>query len=216
MFGTQLDGPERQSHRRQLVREVRICRGSTTQPRPASDSHYCPLRLRFVNTLRPQRVKRSAGTMTPLDALRNWFRAPSGAAIAADLAAIDRGVSRRVACLFRGDYAGCPRHFHRKMADLRPQALVLRPFWSSPARRSFEVADLVVSASVRSRDRGKDRNVPGTGMYGPGRAFGYAGSEVVACQTELGRFELAVPRPDVPLVLHYLQTVRSRHPSTQR
>ena len=164
--------------------------------------------------LRPHRVRRSAGTMPPLDVLRNWFRGPSGAAIAADLAAIDRGEGRRLGCLFRGDYAGYPRRFHRKMADLLPQALVLRPFWSSPDRRSLRIAEIVVSASVRPRDRAKDWNVPGTGMYGPGQALGYAGFEVVECKTALGRFELAVPRPDVPLVLHYLQTVRSRHPST--
>lgn len=97
---------------------------------------------------------------------------------------------------------------------LLPQALVLRPFWSSPDRRSFQVDELVVSAGPRPRDRGKDWNVPGTGMYGPGQTLGYAGFEVVECQTELGRFELAVPRPDVPLVLHYLHTVRSWPPST--
>jgi hypothetical protein len=56
----------------------------------------------------------------------------------------------------------------------------------------------------------KDWNVPGTGMHGPGQVFGYAGFDVVVCETELGRFELAVPRPDIPLVLHYLHTARSR------
>jgi hypothetical protein len=167
-----------------------------------------------MTTWRPRGVRRSAGTTTPLDVLRNRFRVPGGAAIAGDLAAIDRGEGRRVACLFRGDYTGYPRRFHRKMADLLPQALVLRPFWSSPDRRSFQVDELVVSAGPRPRDRGKDWNVPGTGMYGPGQALGYAGFEVLQCQTELGRFELAVPRPDVPLVLHYLRTVRSRPPST--
>lgn len=166
-----------------------------------------------MTTRRPRAVRRSAGTTTPLDVLRNRFRAPGGAAIAGDLAAIDRGEGRRVACLFRGDYAGYPRRFHRKVADLLPQALVLRPFWSSPDRRSFQVDELVVSAGPRRRDRGKDWNVPGTGMHGPGRALGNAGFEVVECQTELGRFELAVPRPDIPLVLHYLHTVRSRSPS---
>lgn len=159
---------------------------------------------------RPRRVRRSAGTTTPLDVLRNRFRAPGDAAIAADLAAIDRGEGRRVACLFRGDYAGYPRRFHRKMADLLPEALVLRPFWSSPDRRSFQVDELVVSAGPRPRDRSKDWNVPGSGVHGPGQVFGYTGFEVVVCQTELGRFELAVPRPDIPLVLHYLHTARSR------
>jgi hypothetical protein len=169
-----------------------------------------------MTTRRPRGMRRSAGTTTPLDVLRNRFRAPGDAAIAGDLAAINRGEGRRVACLFRGDYRGYPRRFHRKMADLLPQALVLRPFWSSPDRRSFQVDELVVSADRRPRDWSEDRNVPGTGMYGPGQALGYAGFDVVQCQTELGRFELAVPRPDVPLVLHYLHTVRSRPPSTPR
>jgi hypothetical protein len=37
----------------------------------------------------------------------------------------------------------------------------------------------------------------GTGMYGSGQGLSYAGFEVVECRSELGRFELAVPRPDI-------------------
>lgn len=169
-----------------------------------------------MTTLRSRGVRRSAGTTTPLDVLRNRFRAPGGTAVAGDLAAIDRGEGRRVACLFRGDYAGYPRRFHRKMACLLPQALMLAPFWSSPDRRSFQVDEPVVSAGPRPREPGRDWNVPGTGVHGPGQVFGHAGFDVVECRTELGRFELAVPRPDVPLVLHYLRTVRSRPRSTER
>jgi hypothetical protein len=155
-------------------------------------------------------ARRSAGTTTPVDVLRNWFRPPAQAAISADLAAIDRGEGRRVACLFRGDYASYPKRFHRKMASLLPEALVLRPFWSSPDRRSFHIDELVVSAHPRLRAQNTDWNVPGTGMYAEGHVYAHAGFEVVECQTELGWFELAVPRPDVALVLHYLHAVRSR------
>lgn len=163
----------------------------------------------LMTTRRPGRVKRSAGTMTPLDVLRNLFRPPTRAAIAADLAAIDRGEGRRVACLFRGDYNSYPKRFHRKMADLLPEALVLRPFWSSPDRRSFSVDELVVSADLRRRAPKTDWNILGTGVYAKGQVFDFAGFEVVECQTQRGAFELAVPRPDVSLVLHYLQTARS-------
>jgi hypothetical protein len=139
-----------------------------------------------------------------------------GAAVAGDLAAIDRGEGRPVACLFRGDYAGYPRRFHRKMACLLPQALVLRPFWSSPDRRSFQVDEPVVSAGPRPREPGTDWNVPGTGVARAGPGIWSRRFDVVQCLTERGRFELAVPRPDVPLVLHYLRTVRSRPRSTER
>lgn len=160
-------------------------------------------------------VRRSAGTTTPVDVLRNWFRPPAAqAAISRDLAAIDRGEGRLVACLLRGDYGSYPKRFHRKMANLRPEALILQPFWSSPDRRSFEVDEPVISARPRVRAQNTDWNVPGTGIYAQGRVYAHAGFEVVECQTELGKFELAVPRPDVPLVLHYLHTVRSR-PATQ-
>jgi hypothetical protein len=147
--------------------------------------------------------------MTPLGVLRNLFRPPGGAAIAADLAAIDRGEGRRVACLFRGDYKSYPKRFHRKMPDLLPEALVIRPFWSSPDRRSFHVDEPVVSAYLRRRARRRTGTFPAPGIYAKGQVFDFAGFEVVECQTELGKFELAVPPPDVSLVLHYLQTARS-------
>lgn len=153
------------------------------------------------------RFRRSAGTATPLDVIRRLFRPPSKALIAADLAAIDRGEGRTLACLFRGDHGGYPRRFRRKFLDLAPDALVLRHFWSSPSRSSFRIPrQEVTSAWVRPRNGGTDLNVPAAGVYSPGGIFSYAGFEVVTCQTAGGEIELAVPRPDVPLMLHYINS----------
>lgn len=153
------------------------------------------------------RFRRSAGTATPIDVLRRLFRPPSKALIAADLAAIDRGEGRSLACLFRGDHGEYPRRFRRKYLDLAPEALVLRHFWSSPSRSTFRIPrEDVTSAWVRPRNRGTDVNVPATGVYSPGGIFSYAGFETVTCETAAGEIELAVPRPDVPLMLHYINS----------
>jgi hypothetical protein len=88
---------------------------------------------------------------------------------------------------------------------------LLVPSDASPYFHHPSSADI---SCARPRDQGKDWNVPGTEMYGPHQVLGYARFDVVERQTELARFELAVPRPDVPLVLHYLHTVRSRTPPT--
>jgi hypothetical protein len=154
---------------------------------------------------RPSRLARSAGTATPLDVLRRGFRPPGESALAADLAAIDRGDGRTLACLYRGAVEGMPRRFRRKMLDLTADGLVFRPFWSSPSRSRFGIdASEVTSAHLRPPHHRSDLNVPATGVYQRGGIFDYAGFEIIQCQTTRGQLELAVPRPDVPLVLHYL------------
>jgi hypothetical protein len=60
------------------------------------------------------------------------------------------------------------------------------------------------AAHLRPRVNRTDRNVPATGVYRQGGFFGYSGFEVVQCKTSSGLLEFAVPRPDVPLMLHYL------------
>ena len=147
---------------------------------------------------------RSAGTIYPLDLIRNRFRRPSQAAISADIEAVDRGEVRRVACLFRGTYGSYPRRFKQRMVDLTPDVMAIGPFWYALRRERLRIEERILSAQVRPRDPRSDWNVRAAGIYAPGSGLDWAGFEVIRCQSELGVIELAVPRPDVPLLLHYL------------
>lgn len=150
---------------------------------------------------------RSAGTATPVDVLRRGFRAPGKTALAADIAAIDRGEGRTLACLFRGTYGNYPRRYARKMLDLDPHALVIRPFWSSPIRSKFRIPrEDVTSAHLRPSRVADSGKVMDEGIYPAGAVFEWAAFVVVVCQTADGELELGVPRPDVPLMLHYLHS----------
>ncbi len=91
------------------------------------------------------------------------------------------------------------------MLDLTPDGLILRPFWSSPSRSRFRIKEAIVSAGVRQREGWTDLNVPMTGVYQRGGIFDYAGFETIHCETLVGIVESPVPRPDIPLVLHYLR-----------
>ena len=125
-----------------------------------------------------------------------------------DIAAIERGEGRTVACLFRGLYGDYPRRFRRKMLDLRPDGMMVRPFWSSLSRTRFHLNEQIESAAMRRREFRTDLNVPMTGVYSKGGSLHYAGFEIIQCRTPHGLLELAIPRPDVPLVLHYLRLAR--------
>jgi hypothetical protein len=150
---------------------------------------------------RRSRFPRSAGTATPLDVLRRAFRPPSSAALSADISAIDRGEGRTVACLYRGSFGPYPKRFRRKMLDLHPDALIFRPFWSSPARSRFRIPRSdIISAAPGCPDRAAVLYSPGSGR------FDYAAFDVIRCQMAGGNLDLAVPRPDVTLVLHYLNS----------
>ena len=98
------------------------------------------------------------------------------------------------------------------MLDLAPDGMVFRPFWSSPSRSRFHVTEEFQSVAIRGREGWSDLNVPMTGVYRKGGTFEYAGFEVVQCRTAGGLLELAIPRPDIPLVLHYLRARRGRPP----
>jgi hypothetical protein len=101
--------------------------------------------------------------------------------------------------LYRGTLKGYPRRFRRKMLELHPDVLVFRPFWSSPSRTRFSIqrAD-VLSAEPARPDRA-------TAFYSPGAGiFDYAAFDVIACHLAGGNLDLAVPRPDIPLALRYL------------
>jgi hypothetical protein len=86
------------------------------------------------------------------------------------------------------------------MLDLGPDELVIRHFWSSPSWSRYGIRrDDIVSARVRQRELRTDFNVPGS-------PFDYANFDIVTCETAEGILELAVPRPDVPLVLRYVNS----------
>lgn len=153
------------------------------------------------------RFRRSAGTATLVDILRRAFRAPSNAAVSADISAIDHGEGRTVACLFRGLYGPYPRKFRQQMLDLAPDALVIRPIWSSPFRSKFRIPrEDITSAHLRPPQLGESGKVLDDGIYPAGAAFEWAAFVVIICESADGQLELGVPRPDVPLVLHYLNS----------
>jgi hypothetical protein len=149
--------------------------------------------------------RRSAGTVMPVDLVRNRMRAPSQAARAADIEAVDRGEGRTIACMFRGTYGDYPRRFKQKMLDLTSDSLVLRPFWYGLNRKCVTIAEPVVAAQVRERNFKTDWNVRTGVEYAPGRRIEWTGFVVISCQTSSGILEFAVPRPDVPLMLHVLR-----------
>jgi hypothetical protein len=164
---------------------------------------------------RPPRVKHAAGTRNGWETIKGGFLPPRKAAIRADIAAIDCGEARRVACLFRGLYPPYSDRFRVRKMDLTPDAVVLRPFWYSRDRRIARIADTVTAAYTRSRNPAADHRIRNIGNYRAGKPLGYAGFSVVVCETPRGRLEFAVPNPDVPLVLHYFhrgigEDVRSR------
>ncbi|SRR5713226_9788589 len=153
------------------------------------------------------RPSRSAGTVMPRDLLRNRLRGPSKAATSADIEAVDRGETRTVACMFRGACGAYPRRFRQQMLDLTPDGLVVRPFWYAIRRARFRIDPPVLSAHVRLRNSKTDWNVRSTGIYAPGRILEWAGFTVICCQISQGVIEFAVPRPDVPLLLHYFSRI---------
>jgi hypothetical protein len=127
------------------------------------------------------------------------------AAVSADIAAIDRGEGRKLACLLRGSYGAYPRRFRQQMLDLEPGGMVVRPFWYGFNRRRYRIEEQVTAAYVRPRDSRTDWNVRDGGAYAAGGRLEWAGFSVIHCRTPQGFIEFAVPRPDVPLVLHYLR-----------
>lgn len=44
------------------------------------------------------------------------------------------------------------------------------------------------------------------GIYPAGAVFEWSAFVVIICESADGKLELGVPRPDVPLVLHYLNS----------
>lgn len=155
--------------------------------------------------MRSPRVKHAAGTRNGWETVKGGFLPPKKAATLADIAAIDRGEARRVACLFRGLYPPYSAKFIVRKMDLTPAAVILRPFWYSPDRHISQITKSVTFAYTRPRNPATDHRIHSFGNYEEGKPLGYAGFTVVVCETARGRLEFAVPNPDVPLVLHYFR-----------
>jgi hypothetical protein len=154
-------------------------------------------------TARSPRIQRAAGTRNEWDLLKAGFRRPKAAAGRADIAAIDHGEGRQVACFFRGLYPPYSARFRFRKLDLTPDAVILRPLWFTPDRRTTRITETVTATYTRPRDPATDHRIRSYGNYRAGKPLEFAGSTVVVCMTARGRLEFAVPNPDIPLVLHY-------------
>lgn len=110
--------------------------------------------------------------------------------------------------LDRGLSEALPAEDARTASD----ALIFRPFWSSPSRSRFQILRAEIISAARGRP-----DAP-TVLYSPGSGFfDYAAFDVIACRLADGKLDLAVPRPDVPLVLHYLNSPAvADHPDRER
>jgi hypothetical protein len=152
---------------------------------------------------RSPRIKHAAGTRNGWETLKGGFLPPKKAAARADIAAVDRGEARRVACMFRGLYSPYSARFMVRKMDLTSEGVILRPFWFSPDRHIIRITETIVAAYTRARHPATDHRIRSLGNYQVGRPLEYAGFTVVVGETPHGRLEFAVPNPDVPLVLHY-------------
>ena len=149
---------------------------------------------------RRTRPRRSAATSRGFHVFGRLTRE----AVAADIAAVDEGVALRVVCHFRSTYGRYPRRFSPRMADLSLEGIVVRPFWNSLNRRVFPIAEKITEAHVRPRNLKTDWNIRATGTYAENGAYTHIRMEVITCRTVHGILELAVVRPDMPVVLRYL------------
>ena len=149
------------------------------------------------------KMKRAAGTRSGWAVIRAGFRRPKAAARSSDVAAVDRGEGRRVACLFRGLYPPYSAQFRFRMLDLTADAVILRPPWFSPDRRPIRITETATAAYLRPRDPATDHRIRSYGNYRAGKPLEFAGFTVVVCETARGKLEFAVPNPDVSLILHY-------------
>jgi hypothetical protein len=68
----------------------------------------------------------------------------------------------------------------------------------------LRITEDIVEAHVRPRIPRTDWNIRATGAYAEGGTLSHVGMEVITCRTGIGSIEFAVVRPDVPLMLHYL------------
>jgi hypothetical protein len=144
--------------------------------------------------------RRSAGTARGFRLVGKLTQA----VLAADIEAVNEDITLRLVCLFRADYGRYPRRFNPRMIDLSPDGIVVRPFWYSLRRRPLRVTEAISEAHIRPRNLKTDWNIRAAGAYAEDGALSHIGMEVITGRTDLGTIEFAIVRPDLPLMLHYL------------
>lgn len=150
------------------------------------------------------RLRRSAGNTSAAEVIGRGFQGSSKDMTDADIQAVDEGVTLWLACSFRGTYGEYPRKFSQKLLYLTPDGMLFKPVWYSLSRKVFRISEEVVSTHKRRYNFATDWNIKAKGRYGVNGQFSYAGFEFIVCHTSQGVIEVAVPRPDVPLLLYYI------------
>jgi hypothetical protein len=134
-----------------------------------------------------------------------FVKLPSPALSQADIAAVRRGESRRVACFLRGSSGPYPTRLRQGWLYLSSHDAQWRPFWSI-RRRPRQISGSIVSVVTRPVDY-REPLVSKGGKYGG--LVVRPSFVVVTCQTPSGSFDLVVPTADVPLVVdHFTPTSR--------
>ena len=127
------------------------------------------------------------------------LRQPSPAESQTDIAAMRRGETRRVACFLMGSFAPLPPRLRQGWLYLSSRDAQWKPLWSI-RRRARQLNGPVESVKARLADEREPLMIQG-GKYGGIVARPKFG--VVTCRTASGWFYLAVPAPDVPLVVDH-------------
>jgi hypothetical protein len=153
---------------------------------------------------RRRRPRLSVGSGTRSFGFKTGLQYPPQGRLDADIESVDTNVTIRVASLFRGTDDKYPNRFSQRLLDLTPEGIMVRPFWSSLNRRKFMIEEDIIDAHVRPRNFQTDWNVRSGGAYTSDGPLAAAGFDVITCRTTAGMVEFAVPRPDVPLMLHYI------------
>lgn len=151
--------------------------------------------------------RRSTGTTRTLGEIATAYRKQDReASQAADIAAVESGVTVTVISEYRGEYGGYPRNFRGCYLDLTPDGLVIRPLLLfSFLWKRIPVNESVIAARVREYTSEREALlVGGGGRYAPGGTLQQSGMVPISCETSGGLLEFAVPRPDIKLILHYL------------
>lgn len=144
------------------------------------------------------------------EVLDQGFRGPSRDMSAADIEAVDHGDVVWMSCFLRATYGNYPRRFRQRKLHLTPDGMVLRPLWFSVPRTTYRIREDILDGRARPYDIKTDWNLKAKGRYAEGGPLSFAGFVVIACRTEPGAIELAVPRPDVPLLMHYIHREKPR------
>lgn len=154
--------------------------------------------------------RQAAGTAGMLRVLGRGLRGPSGDLSDADIKALDQGRVIWMTCFLRATYGDYPRGFRQRKLHLTPDGMVLRPLWFSVPRKTFRIRENILDGHARPYNLKTDWNLKAKGRYAEGGPYSFAGFVVIACRTESGTIELAVPRPDVPLLMHYIHREKPR------